>query len=163
MKICFALQYGNTQTNIVIVQLSSLVQTRADFIYNLTCTILPPDDATVKSGYIGANHIQHPVPIEYLPAQHKLKAQVRLIIEHRGWLIVLKVSLSAIHGWSEFQGRPTTTIVVGDQLKFKLKPLVTTTSQESEHESFVADIFATNVRAKDPYTGRAVELIDSRG
>ena len=83
MKICFALQYGNTQTNIVIVQLSSLVQTRADFIYNLTCTILPPDDATVKSGYIGANHIQHPVPIEYLPAQHKLKAQVRLIIEHK--------------------------------------------------------------------------------
>ena len=162
------MQYGNTQTNIVIVQLSSLVQTRADFIYNLTCTILPPDDATVKSGYIGANHIQHPVPIEYLPAQHKLKAQVRLIIEHKVWLIELKVSLSTKHGWSEFQGRPTTTIVVGDQLKFKLKPLVTTTSQESgeigpEHESFVADIFATNVRAKDPYTGRAVELIDSRG
>ena len=83
LKFCYALQYGNTQTNIVIVQLSSLVQTRADFIYNLTCTILPPDDATVKSGYIGANHIQHPVPIEYLPAQHKLKAQVRLIIEHK--------------------------------------------------------------------------------
>ena len=74
-------QYGNTQTNIVIVQLSKLVQTRADFIYNLTCTIRPPDDALVQSGFIsGANR---PVPIEYLPAEHKLKADVRLLIEHQ--------------------------------------------------------------------------------
>ena len=74
------MQYGNTQTNIVIVQFSKLVQTRADFIYNLTCTIQPPDDALVQSGYIGANR---PVPIEYLPAEHKLKADVRLLIEHK--------------------------------------------------------------------------------
>ena len=46
--------YGNTQTNIVIVQNSEFVQTSRDMIYNLTCTIQAPGESVVSSGYIGA-------------------------------------------------------------------------------------------------------------
>ena len=46
--------YDLTQTNIVVVQHSELVQTSKDMIYNLTCTIQPPDESIVSSGYIGA-------------------------------------------------------------------------------------------------------------
>ena len=94
----------------------------------------------VQSGYIGAGSGQ-PVPIEYLPAEHRLSADVRLVIE--------------------YQGRPTTTIAVGDMLRFKLNPALV--SRDYGVEEFQPDIFATNVIAKDPYTGRSVELIDSRG
>ena len=46
--------YGNTQTNIVVVQHSERVQTAKDMIYNLTCTIQDPGESVVSSGYIGA-------------------------------------------------------------------------------------------------------------
>ncbi len=45
---------GNTQTNIVVVQHSELVQTSRDMIYNLTCTLQAPGESVVSSGYIGA-------------------------------------------------------------------------------------------------------------
>ncbi len=76
-----------------------------------------------------------PTPLEYLPAEHTLDSRVRLVIL--------------------FQGRPTTTIAVGDPLEFRL---------ETQHgENLITDIFATNVVAKDPYSSRVIELIDSRG
>lgn len=46
--------YGDTQTNIVVVQHSELVQTSKDSIYNLTCTMIPPGESVVSSSYIGA-------------------------------------------------------------------------------------------------------------
>ena len=76
-----------------------------------------------------------PVPIEYLPAEHTLDSRVRLLIK--------------------YQGRPTTTIAVGDPLEFKL--------ETQDGENLLRDIFATNVIAKDPYSERVVELIDSDG
>ncbi len=54
-----------------------------------------------------------------------------------------------------YQGRPTTTIAVGDPLTFKLESL--------QGYNLIADIFATNVIAKDPYTGKSVQLIDRFG
>ena len=55
----------------------------------------------------------------------------------------------------KYQGRPTTTIAVGDPLEFKL--------ETQDGENLLRDIFATNVIAKDPYSERVVELIDSDG
>ena len=54
-----------------------------------------------------------------------------------------------------YQGRPTTTIAVGDPLTFKLESL--------QGYNLISDIFATNVIAKDPYTGKSVQLIDRFG
>ena len=51
---CGTEYYGSTQTNIVVVQHSELVQTSRDMIYNLTCTLQPPGESVVSSGYIGA-------------------------------------------------------------------------------------------------------------
>jgi len=121
-------------TNIVVVQFSESIQTSLDMKYNLTCTTRGPGSAVVTSGYIGAGSGQ-PVPIEYLPAEHTLDSRVRLVIK--------------------YQDRPTTTIAVGDPLQFKL--------ETQEGENLLRDIFATNVIAKDPYSDRVVELIDSRG
>ena len=45
---------GGTETNIVVVQTSHLVQTSKDKIYNLTCTLQSPGQSVVSSGYIGA-------------------------------------------------------------------------------------------------------------
>ena len=45
---------GDTETNIVIVQTSELVQTSKDMIYNLTCKLQSPGQSVVSSGYIGA-------------------------------------------------------------------------------------------------------------
>ena len=47
---------GNTQTNIVVVQNSQMVQTSKDMIYNLTCTLQTPGQSVVSSGYIGAGY-----------------------------------------------------------------------------------------------------------
>ena len=55
----------------------------------------------------------------------------------------------------KYQGRPTTTIAVGDPLDFKL--------ETQEGKNLLQDIFATNVIARDPYSDRFVELIDSDG
>ncbi|XP_055629056.1 uncharacterized protein LOC129770335 [Toxorhynchites rutilus septentrionalis] len=54
-----------------------------------------------------------------------------------------------------YQGRPTTTIAVGDPLTFRL--------ESQDGYSHATDIFATNVVARDPYSGRSVQLIDNYG
>lgn len=54
-----------------------------------------------------------------------------------------------------YQNRPTTTIAVGDPLTFRLE------AQDSHN--YATDIFATNVIARDPYSGRSVQLIDRYG
>jgi hypothetical protein len=54
-----------------------------------------------------------------------------------------------------YQGRPTTTIAVGDPLTFRL--------EAQDGYNYVTDIFATNVIARDPYSGRSVQLIDRYG
>ena len=125
---------GDTETNIVVIQTSELVQTSKDMIYNLTCKLQSPGQSVVSSGYIGAGSGE-PRPIEYLPAEHTIDSKVKLVIEYKG--------------------RETTTIAVGDQLKFKLQ------TQGGTH--LVQDIFATDVIAKDPYTQRTIELIDANG
>lgn len=56
-----------------------------------------------------------------------------------------------------YRGTPTTTIAVGDLLTFRLE------ARGKYQFDFYSDIFATNVIAKDPYSGRQVHLIDSRG
>lgn len=76
-----------------------------------------------------------PIPIEYLPAENSLSSRVRLYIL--------------------FQDRPTNTIAVGDPLTFRL--------ESQEGYNYATDIFATNVIARDPYTGRSVQLIDRFG
>ncbi|KAK8728619.1 hypothetical protein OTU49_009051, partial [Cherax quadricarinatus] len=131
---CGTIKYADTTTNIVVVQFSDNVQTSLDKRYNLTCTVVGPGEAVVTSGYIGAGS-GAPTPIEYLPAENQLQSKVRLQIM--------------------YGGRPTTTIAVGDPLTFKL--------ESQRGFNLVSDIFATNVVAKDPYSGRSVELIDSRG
>lgn len=54
-----------------------------------------------------------------------------------------------------YQGRPTTTIAVGDPLTFKLEAL--------DGSYYPNEIFATNVVARDPYSGRSIQLIDRFG
>lgn len=54
-----------------------------------------------------------------------------------------------------YQGRPTTTIAVGDPLTFRL--------ESQDNYKHASDIFATNVIARDPYSGRSVQLIDRHG
>lgn len=51
---CF--QYGDTMTNIVVVQFSDYVQTGRDKRFNLTCMFRGPGEAVVTSGYIGAGY-----------------------------------------------------------------------------------------------------------
>lgn len=47
-------QYGDTMTNIVVVQFADNVQTGRDKRFNLTCIFRGPGEAVVTSGYIGA-------------------------------------------------------------------------------------------------------------
>lgn len=53
------LQYGDTMTNIVVVQFSDYVQTGRDKRFNLTCLFRGPDEAVVTSGYIGAGYVPY--------------------------------------------------------------------------------------------------------
>ena len=96
-------QYGDTLSNVVVVQFSEAVQTAMDLAYNLTCTITGPQDITVTSGTLGAGYFDtfftikntihgsdfslsrsgQPVPIEYLPAEHTLDSRVRLLIKYQ--------------------------------------------------------------------------------
>ncbi|XP_017767802.1 PREDICTED: uncharacterized protein LOC108556286 isoform X2 [Nicrophorus vespilloides] len=131
---CGTQRYGDTMTNIVIVQFSDFVQTGKDKRFNLTCLFRGPGETVVKSEYIGAGS-GSPIPIEYLPAENSWSNKVRLMIL--------------------YQGRPTTTIAVGDPLTFRL--------EAQDGYNYVQDIFATNVVARDPYTGRSVQLIDRYG
>ncbi|XP_018018616.1 uncharacterized protein LOC108675138 [Hyalella azteca] len=142
---CGTIRYGDTLTNIVVVQFAENVQTMMDKRYNLTCTTIGPSDSVVTSAYIGAGYgtavagatssAGAPTPIEYLELENRLDQRVALRVL--------------------YDGRPTTTIAVGDPLTFRLEP--------QAGFNLVSDIFATNVVAKDPYSGRAVQLIDSRG
>lgn len=50
----YILQYGDTMTNIVVVQFSDNVQTSRDKRFNLTCLFRGPAEAVVTSNYIGA-------------------------------------------------------------------------------------------------------------
>lgn len=52
--LCSLPQYGDTMTNIVVVQFSDNVQTGRDKRFNLTCIFRGPGEAVVTSGYIGA-------------------------------------------------------------------------------------------------------------
>ncbi|XP_022224607.2 uncharacterized protein LOC111075561 isoform X3 [Drosophila obscura] len=131
---CGTQRYGDTLTNIVVVQFSDNVQTSRDKRYNLTCIFRGPGEAVVSSGYIGAGS-GSPIPIEYLPAENTLSSKVRLSIL--------------------YQGRPTTTIAVGDPLTFRL--------EAQDGYNHITDIFATNVVARDPYSGRSIQLIDRFG
>ncbi|EFA06632.2 uncharacterized protein nompA isoform X2 [Tribolium castaneum] len=131
---CGTQRYGDTMTNIVVVQFSDFVQTGRDKRFNLTCLFRGPGEAVVSSGFIGAGS-GSPIPIEYLPAENTLSSKVRLMIL--------------------YQGRPTTTIAVGDPLTFRL--------EAQDGYNYITDIFATNVVARDPYSGRSVQLIDRFG
>ncbi|XP_059060869.1 uncharacterized protein LOC131853831 isoform X2 [Achroia grisella] len=139
---CGTQRYGETMTNIVVVQFSDNVQTSRDKRFNLTCLFRGPAEAVVTSNYIGAglgfdsvDRSGSPIPIEYLPEESSLNSKVRLMIL--------------------YQGRPTTTIAVGDPLTFRL--------EAQDGYNYATDIFATNVIARDPYSGRSVQLIDRVG
>lgn len=51
---CGTQRYGDTMTNIVVVQFSDNVQTDRDKRFNLTCLFRGPGEAIVTSSYIGA-------------------------------------------------------------------------------------------------------------
>ncbi|KAH9420862.1 hypothetical protein DERP_001296 [Dermatophagoides pteronyssinus] len=129
----------DAMTNIVVVQFNDYVQTSRDKKYNLTCYISGPGEAVVTSNYLDTKTDgRHPMQIEHLPAQNVLTSNIVLRILYRG--------------------TPTNTIVVGDLLTFRLEA-----RNQYRFNGYYNDIFATNVIAKDPYTGRQVLLIDSRG
>ncbi|XP_042145212.1 uncharacterized protein LOC8039344 [Ixodes scapularis] len=135
---CGTQTYGDVMTNIVVVQFNDYVQTSRDKKYNLTCYFSGPGEAVVTSNYLDTRTDgRYPTQIEHLPAQNILTSNVQLRILYRG--------------------TPTTTIAVGDLLTFRLE------ARGKYQFDFYSDIFATNVIAKDPYSGRQVHLIDSRG
>ncbi|KAI1289876.1 hypothetical protein HDE_08746 [Halotydeus destructor] len=136
---CGTQQYGDAMTNIVVVQFNDFVQTSRDKKYNLTCYFSGPGEAVVTSNYLDAKtDARFPTAIEHLPAQNILTSNVVLRVLYRG--------------------TPTNTIVVGDLLTFRLEA-----RGHYRYDYYNSDIFATNVIAKDPYTGRQVHLIDARG
>lgn len=51
---CGTQRYGDSMTNIVVVQFSDYVQTSKDKRFNLTCLFRGPGEAVVSSGFIGA-------------------------------------------------------------------------------------------------------------
>ncbi|XP_076352939.1 uncharacterized protein LOC143248450 isoform X2 [Tachypleus tridentatus] len=136
---CGTQQYSDVMTNIVVVQFNDYVQTSHDKVYNLTCYLAGPGETVVTSNYMDSRTDgRYPTQIEHLPAQNILTSSVTLRILYRG--------------------TPTNTIAVGDLLTFRLE-----TRSQYRYDYFTGDIFATYVIAKDPYSGRQVHLIDSRG
>ncbi|XP_022257463.1 uncharacterized protein LOC106473292 [Limulus polyphemus] len=136
---CGTQQYGDVMTNIVVVQFNDYVQTSRDKVYNLTCYLSGVGETVVTSNYLDSRTDgRYPTQIEHLPAQNILTSSVVLRILYRG--------------------TPTNTIAVGDLLTFRLEA-----RGQYRYDFFTGDIFATNVIAKDPYSGREVQLIDSRG
>lgn len=79
------------------------------------------------------------LPIEYLPAQY---------------IDLLNVELRIV-----YNGRATNNIAVGDPLMFTLEAR----GGGFNFGYYSNDIFATNVIARDPYSGRSILLIDDRG
>ncbi|XP_076371603.1 uncharacterized protein LOC143257164 [Tachypleus tridentatus] len=136
---CGTQQFGDVMTNIVVVQFNDYVQTSRDKVYNLTCYLSGGGETVVTSSYLDTRASgRHPTQIEHLPAQNILTSSVVLRILYRGV--------------------PTNTIAVGDLLTFRLE-----TRGQYRYDFFTGDIFATNVIAKDPYSGREVHLLDARG
>ncbi len=82
-----------------------------------------------------------PIPIENLRGEHTLDSRVRLVISYQvtGAFFKMRNTVYQIIQ-NKSQGRPTTTIAVGDPLEFKL--------ETQEGENLLRDIFATNVVAK---------------
>lgn len=89
----------------------------------------------VQNSFNNIDRSGSPIPIEYLPAENTLSSKVRLMIL--------------------YQNRPTTTIAVGDPLTLRIE------AQDGYNQ--LTDIFATNVVARDPYSGRSIQLIDRYG
>lgn len=54
---CGTQRYGDTMTNIVVVQFSDYVQTGMDKRFNLTCLFRGPGESVVSSGFIGAGYV----------------------------------------------------------------------------------------------------------
>ncbi|GAB6023853.1 hypothetical protein CHUAL_014226 [Chamberlinius hualienensis] len=130
---CGTIGYADYFTNIVVVQFNDFVQTGRDRKYNLTCTLYGPGETVVTSGVMSTGTV--PIPLETLPAQNILASNVLLRILYKGY--------------------PVQQIAVGDPLIFRL--------ETRRAYDYGADIFATNVIAKDPYSGRVVQLIDQAG
>lgn len=158
---CGTQQIGDLMTNIVVVQFNDFVQTTRDKKYNLTCYFSGPGEAVVTSNYLDTkiDERSHPIQIEHLPPQNVITSNVHLRVLYRG--------------------QPTNTIAVGDLLTFRLETrhnhnhsrgrasstLLDGNSNNSQQQQQQqqSEIFATNVIAKDPYSGKQVQLIDSRG
>lgn len=154
---CGTQQFGDLMTNIVVVQFNDYVQTTRDKKYNLTCYFSGPGEAVVTSNYLDTkiDERSHPIQIEHLPPQNVVTSNVHLRVLYRG--------------------QPTNTIAVGDLLTFRLETRSNQPSQQpgamnnrlrgelSSSSTPQNEIFATNVIAKDPYSGRQVQLIDSHG
>lgn len=142
---CGTQQIGDLMTNIVVVQFNDYVQTTRDKKYNLTCYFSGPGEAVVTSNYLDTkiDERSHPIQIEHLPPQNVITSNVHLRVLYRG--------------------QPTNTIAVGDLLTFRLETRTTSGARSGETLGQQNEIFATNVLAKDPYSGRQVQLIDSRG
>ena len=159
---CGTQQLGDLMTNIVVVQFNDHVQTTRDKKYNLTCYFSGPAEAVVTSNYLDAkvDERSHPIQIEHLPPQNVITSNVHLRVLYRG--------------------QPTNTIAVGDLLTFRLEtgaagqratgaagpssaPAASMRMAGADQLAGQNEIFATNVIAKDPYSGRQVQLIDARG
>lgn len=148
---CGTQQIGDLMTNIVVVQYNDFVQTTRDKKYNLTCYFSGPGEAVVTSNYLDTkvDERSHPIQIEHLPPQNVITSNVHIRVLYRG--------------------QPTNTIAVGDLLTFRLESKSTgsqrlrASSAQDQAGSTQTEIFATNVIAKDPYSGRQVLLIDGRG
>jgi len=139
---CGTQQFGDLMTNIVVVQFNDYVQTTRDKKYNLTCYFSGPGEAVVTSNYLDTkiDERSHPMQIEHLPPQNVITSNVHLRVLYRG--------------------QPTNAIAVGDLLTFRLE---TKSNLRHRSEQAQSEIFATNVLARDPYSGRQVQLIDARG
>lgn len=140
---CGTQHSGDMMTNIVVVQFNDHVQTTRDKRYNLTCFFSGPGEAVVTSNYLDAkiDERSHPIQVEHLPPQNVITSNVHLRVLYRN--------------------QPTNTIAVGDLLTFRLETAKTVQAQRAADQA--SEIFATNVIAKDPYSGRQVQLIDGRG
>ncbi|CAG0891237.1 unnamed protein product [Darwinula stevensoni] len=131
---CGTRRYDDMWTNVVMVQFLKNLVTARDRKYNLTCKLSHDGESVVSSGFTQVSAI----PVEYLPAQHVdlLDAELRIM----------------------YNGRSISNIAVGDLLLFRLEAQGT-----YRYNYYGNDIFATNVIARDPHSGRSILLIDERG
>lgn len=145
---CGTQHFGDMMTNIVVVQFNDHVQTTRDKRYNLTCFFSGPGEAVVTSNYLDAkiDERSHPIQVEHLPPQNVITSNVHLRVLYRN--------------------QPTNAIAVGDLLTFRLETARAAQTHRASDQLTAgpaSEIFATNVIAKDPYSGRQVQLIDGRG